>query len=129
MLYSACKQFSCFIFHISTILASGMASESKLGVTPVVSLHLLPYSRDHSHSISSDGRRYICRGEPAIQTRSVVATSDMRQLGLRTKVGRAMAQAVSRQPLAAETRVRAPVSPCGICGGQSGTETVFSPSY
>jgi hypothetical protein len=29
-----------------------------------------------------------------------------------------MAQVVSRRPLTAEARVRAPVNPCGICGGQ-----------
>jgi hypothetical protein len=38
-----------------------------------------------------------------------------------------MAQAVSRQPLTAEARVRSRVSPCGICGGQCGTGTGFSP--
>jgi hypothetical protein len=38
------------------------------------------------------------------------------------KLGRAMAQAVSRRPLTTEAR------PCGICGGQSGTGTGFSPS-
>jgi hypothetical protein len=38
-----------------------------------------------------------------------------------------MAQAVSRWPLTAEARVRARVNPCGICGGQSGTDR-FSPS-
>jgi hypothetical protein len=43
-------------------------------------------------------------------------------------MGRAMAQAVSRRPLTAEARVRSRVSECGICGGQSGTETVFPPS-
>jgi hypothetical protein len=42
--------------------------------------------------------------------------------------GRAMAQAVSRRPPTAEARVRSLVSPCGICGGQSGTGTGFSPS-
>jgi hypothetical protein len=42
--------------------------------------------------------------------------------------GRAMAQAVSHRPLNAEARVRSLVSPCGICGGQSGTRTGFSPS-
>jgi hypothetical protein len=39
-----------------------------------------------------------------------------------------MAQAVSRRPLTAEARVRSRVGPCGICGGQSGTGTGFSPS-
>jgi hypothetical protein len=39
-----------------------------------------------------------------------------------------MAQAVSRRPLTAEDRVRSRVSPCGICGGQSGTGKGFSPS-
>jgi hypothetical protein len=39
-----------------------------------------------------------------------------------------MAQAVSRRPPIAETRVRCRVSPCGICGGQSGPRTGFSPS-
>jgi hypothetical protein len=43
-------------------------------------------------------------------------------------VGRAMAQAVSRRPPIAEARVRSRVSPRGICGGQSGTGTGFSPS-
>ena len=42
--------------------------------------------------------------------------------------GRAMAQAVSRRPLTAEEQVRSRVSPCRICGGQSGTGTDFSPS-
>jgi hypothetical protein len=43
-------------------------------------------------------------------------------------LGSAMAQVVSRRPLTAEARVRARVNPCGICGGQSDTETGFSPS-
>jgi hypothetical protein len=42
--------------------------------------------------------------------------------------GRAMAQAVSRRPPTAEARVRSRLTPCGICGGQSGTGTGFSPS-
>jgi hypothetical protein len=42
--------------------------------------------------------------------------------------GRAIAQVVSRRSLTAEARVRAPVNPCGVCGGQSGTGTGFSPS-
>jgi hypothetical protein len=39
-----------------------------------------------------------------------------------------MAQAVSRRPPTTEARVRSRVSLCGICGGQSGTGTGFSPS-
>jgi hypothetical protein len=41
-------------------------------------------------------------------------------------MGRAIAQAVCRRPLTTEVQVR--VSPCRICGGQSGTGTGFSPS-
>jgi hypothetical protein len=43
-------------------------------------------------------------------------------------MGRAMVQVVSRRPLTAEARVRSRVNPCGICGGQSGSGTGFSPS-
>jgi hypothetical protein len=39
-----------------------------------------------------------------------------------------MAQAVSRRPLAPESHVSARINPCGVCGGQSGTGTGFSPS-
>jgi hypothetical protein len=38
------------------------------------------------------------------------------------------AQTVSPRPLTAEARVRSRISPCGVCGGQSGTGTGFSPS-
>jgi hypothetical protein len=41
--------------------------------------------------------------------------------------GRAMAQAVSRRPLTAEAWVQSRFSPCGVCGGQSGTGTGFPP--
>jgi hypothetical protein len=36
-----------------------------------------------------------------------------------------MAQAVSRRPHTAEARVGSLIGQCGICGGQSGTETGF----
>jgi hypothetical protein len=40
-----------------------------------------------------------------------------------------MAQAISRRPLTAEARVRYWVRPGGICCGQIGTGTGFSPEY
>jgi hypothetical protein len=43
-------------------------------------------------------------------------------------LGRAMAQVVSRRPLTLKAQVLARVNPCGICDGQSGTGTRFSPS-
>jgi hypothetical protein len=49
---------------------------------------------------------------------------DERRIRLNYEVGRA----VSRRPLTGEARVRSCVSPCGICGGQSGTGTGFSPN-
>jgi hypothetical protein len=39
-----------------------------------------------------------------------------------------MAYAVSSRPPTAEAQVRSRVSPCGICGGLSGTGTGFPPS-
>jgi hypothetical protein len=46
-----------------------------------------------------------------------------------TSRDRAIAQAVSRRPSTAEAVVRSQASPCGICGGQSGTGTGFFPEY
>jgi hypothetical protein len=43
-------------------------------------------------------------------------------------IGRAIAQAVNRLFLTEEDGVRALVSPCGICSGQSGSRTGFSQS-
>ena len=45
-----------------------------------------------------------------------------------TARGGAMAQAVSRWPLAVKARARSEDGPCEICGGQSGTGTCFSAS-
>jgi hypothetical protein len=39
-----------------------------------------------------------------------------------------MAQAASRRSLTAEARFRSRVSPCRVCGGQSGTGIGFSPN-
>jgi hypothetical protein len=55
------------------------------------------------------------------------ALSDL-QFTLLKLSGLAMAQAVSRWLLTTEFRVRARVNRCGICGGQFGTGTRFSPS-
>jgi hypothetical protein len=43
-------------------------------------------------------------------------------------MGRTMVQVACRRCLSAEARVRARVSPCGTCGGQSGTGTGLTPS-
>jgi hypothetical protein len=40
----------------------------------------------------------------------------------------AQAPGAVRRPLTAEPRFQSKASPCGICGGQSGTETDFIPS-
>jgi hypothetical protein len=40
----------------------------------------------------------------------------------------AMAQVVSHWPFTVEAQVHARVNTCGICGGQSGTGTGFSPN-
>jgi hypothetical protein len=48
---------------------------------------------------------------------------------IRQNVGRTIVQAVSRRPVAAETRFRARVSPCEMCDEQSDTGTGFSPSF
>jgi hypothetical protein len=48
-------------------------------------------------------------------------------MNTKKKAGQAMAQAVSSRPLTTEARVRSRVSPCRICGWQSGTGTGFSP--
>ena len=43
-------------------------------------------------------------------------------------LGKATSQAVSRRHLSAEFRVRSQNSPCGICGGRSGTRPDVPPS-
>jgi hypothetical protein len=50
------------------------------------------------------------------------------QTQVRPLRGRAIAQAVISRFLTEEARVRAQVSPCGICAGQSGTVKGLSPS-
>jgi hypothetical protein len=46
-----------------------------------------------------------------------------------TRVGRDMAQAVSRRPVTAETRTRDRVGSNGICGRRSDTVAGLSPSF
>jgi hypothetical protein len=68
------------------------------------------------------------RSKPrTFQTRKVIPTRPRSSVS-KTHFGRAMAQTVSRRPPTAEAWVLSRLSPCGICGGQSGTGTGFSPS-
>jgi hypothetical protein len=48
------------------------------------------------------------------QSVSIKFTNNQR---ISSRIGRAMAQAVSRRPFTSEARVRSRVNPCGICGG------------
>jgi hypothetical protein len=61
--------------------------------------------------------------------RTIWEAAGFSETSVTTLEGRAMAQAVSRRPPTAKTRVRSRVSPCGICGAQSGTGTDFFPEY
>jgi hypothetical protein len=67
---------------------------------------------------------YLCQGSnpshSAVQIQKYTCNSVQR--------GCAMAQAVSLRPLTAESQVCVRVNPCGICDGQSGIGTGFSPS-
>jgi hypothetical protein len=65
-------------------------------------LYLFQNGRENVESCLENLIRTKCRNEGKNSTRS-----------------RAMAQAVSRQPVIAKARVRAGFNPCGICGGQS----------
>jgi hypothetical protein len=58
----------------------------------------------------------------------IYATNRNMSLRLKLSMGSVMAKVVSRRPLTAEARVRARDNPRGICCGQSGTGTGFSPS-
>jgi hypothetical protein len=76
-------------------------------VDPYVKLELLKLSR------------ICCRAK---------SVTDSWFMVLMVVVGPAIAQGVSRRPPTAEARVRSRLSPCGICSGQNGTGTGFSPS-
>jgi hypothetical protein len=69
---------------------------------------------------------------PYAETKMTIARTRNSQIVLYSTnlvpLGHAMAQVVSRRPLTEEAQVHARVNPCGICGGQSGTGTGFSPS-
>jgi hypothetical protein len=56
-----------------------------------------------------------------IFTATTVRISDPARLTYVSKLGRVIAQAVSRRLPTAAARVRAHVRSCGICGGQTGT--------
>jgi hypothetical protein len=78
--------------------------------------------RDTQRIVVGNSERKRALGRPLWRWKGCI------QIVLQTMLGRAMAQAVSRRPPTAEARLRSRVSPYGICGGQSGTGTGFSPS-
>jgi hypothetical protein len=71
---------------------------------------------------------FVCGANMTIVKRNNTGlfTSKSARVGKDNFMGRAMAQAVSRRSLTAGVRVRSRISPCGMCGGQSGTGTSFS---
>jgi hypothetical protein len=73
---------------------------------------------DHDAQFVTINNIYAATNKIPLKQRTRLINSD----------GCAMAQVVSRQPLTAEARVQSRVSPCEICGGQSGTGTGYSPS-
>jgi hypothetical protein len=76
-----------------------------------------------------DVRRLRCaRRISKVSSQLLQNKRGINMLDLSHILDRAMAQAVIRRPVTAEARVRSRVIPCGICGGQSGTGTGFSPS-
>jgi len=92
---------------------------------------LVSICKSTRHHNTDDQHRHFRRRENLKSQTSYTGTVlDDQTDGTHTneQLRRAMAQAVSHRPLTAEARVRARVSPCGICGGQSGTGTGFSPS-
>jgi hypothetical protein len=89
-----------------------------------VSLRVFCFRTERKNSLKT---RLLCRPglQPAVKARAV-CVSDLTLFcsqsvcsGLKSQ-HRSMAQAVSRRPLTAETLFHSRVSPCGICGGQSG---------
>jgi hypothetical protein len=78
------------------------------------------------HTISASK---LSRPTPQTSRRLASTESSFKDTIKMCRQGRDVAQVVSRQPLIVEARVRTRVSPCGICGGQSGTGKGFSPSY
>jgi hypothetical protein len=80
-------------------------------------------SREIAGSRGAFPRDVSRRSEDALRRQTLVSVF-LTELNDMLKVGRGVAQAVSRRPLTAEARFR----PCGICGGQSGTGTGYYPS-
>jgi hypothetical protein len=78
--------------------------------------HLLPLLFPHHRYFNNSRHAYV-------------VTAIILKKSIKCKIGRSMAQAVSRRPLTAKSPVQSHASPYGICGAQNGTGTGFPPGY
>jgi hypothetical protein len=93
----------------------------------------LNVSQDCNFPVWFIGHKKETEDETLTLTRQFVKAATIAEVWVYTSAvgflqGRAMAHVVSRRPLTAEAWFRARVTPCGICGGQSGPGTGFYPS-
>jgi hypothetical protein len=128
--YFELKKYFSLSFYIQTLSRALWRSDQSIVKASTYTQHrrrqtYLPEA-GFEHTISASK---LSRPTPQTSQRLASTESSFKDTIKMCRQGRAVDQAVSRQPLTVEARVRTRISPCGICGGQSGTGTGFSPSY